>query len=318
MKRSLASLVFGGLVTMALLGASSPLDAAGRERMHGMRARIVPAGEAERPRIRAIETTPQAELPLGEPFRAHFGRADLYIPARFAARGGAYDLVVHFHGLKRIQENNVETSGLNAVVVSINVGMGSGPYEEAFRNPAAFAGLLRNVERLVASSGRVSPSSRVGRIALSAWSAGYGSVSAILRHKPHADRVDAVLLADGPHGSFKDKARHVVAEGSVALYKRIAEQAVRGDKLFALTHSSITTDGYPSTTETIGALLREVGVAKSPLEADGPRGMKAIYESHEGDFHVAGYRGVTAKDHMNHVHGMGETLYPLLRDRWAR
>jgi hypothetical protein len=44
--------------------------------------------------------------------------------------------------------------------------------------------------------------------------------------------------------------------------------------LFALTHSSIPTVGYPSTTETIGELLRLTSVEKVPSEATGPRGMR--------------------------------------------
>jgi hypothetical protein len=54
-----------------------------------------------------------------------------------------------------------------------------------------------------------------------------------------------------------------------------------------------------------------------PTEAIGPRGMREIYESHRGSFHVAGFEGMTAKDHIDHIKGMSETLLPYLRDRWA-
>jgi hypothetical protein len=46
--------------------------------------------------------------------------------------------------------------------------------------------------------------------------------------------------------------------------------------------------------------------------------MRAIYESHRGDFHVAGYEGTTKKDHIDHIKAMAETLLPYLRDRWSR
>ncbi len=36
------------------------------------------------------------------------------------------------------------------------------------------------------------------------------------------------------------------------------------------------------------------------------------------DFHVAGYEGETAKDHVDHIKAMAETLLPYLRERWSR
>jgi hypothetical protein len=158
----------------------------------------------------------------------------------------------------------------------------------------------------------------MGRIALSAWSAGYGSVSAILRVPANARRIDALLLADGLHSDYVDERRHVVDEGPLAKYAKIAEEAKNGERLFALTHSSILTTGYPNTTETIGELLKMVGVEKEPMVSDGPRGMLEIYESHSGDFHVKGFLGTGVKDHIDHIWGMNETLFPYLRDRWSK
>src|SRR5258708_751365 len=53
------------------------------------------------------------------PYRARMGYADLYIPTFFQAERGAYDIVFHFHGVPNLQEDNVERSRLNAVVVSV-------------------------------------------------------------------------------------------------------------------------------------------------------------------------------------------------------
>jgi len=78
------------------------------------------------------------------------------------------------------------------------------------------------------------------------------------------------------------------------------------------------TTGYPNTTETIGELLKLVSVEKEPMVSDGPRGMLEIYESHRGDFHVKGFLGTGVKDHIDHIWGMNETLFPYLRDRWSR
>jgi hypothetical protein len=254
-----------------------------------------------------------AERARAEASRVKFGHADLYVPTFFQPVAGTYDLVVHFHGIPSLQEDNFERAHVNAVVVSVNLGLASDAYSGAFRAPGSFDALLQQTQHALEQTGRA-PGATLGRIALSAWSAGFASVGAILKQPGVADRVDAVLLADGPHTMY-DAPRHIYEPG-MEKWVHFAEAAMRGEKLFALTHSSIQTLGYPSTTETIGELLRETAVDKVPTQAVGPRGMHAIYESHHGGFHVGGYEGQTAKDHIDHIKGMAETLLPYLRDRW--
>ncbi len=321
-----------GLALVAAFATSSaPLGAAGGSGLSGVvagggaaepakaneaQARVAPGGS---PSIdRAEDTLLEGRDTLAsEPYRTHFGHTDLYIPTFFQPVSGKYDLIVHFHGLSAAQESNVERARVNAVVVSINVGVGSGPYESAFKEAWSFNNLLNVIDRAVARSGRAR-GAKVGRIALSAWSAGYGSVSAILRVPGNVKRIDALLLADGLHSDYVNERRHQVDDGPLAKYARIAEAAIQGEKLFALTHSSITTTGYPNTTETIGELLKLVNVPKSATVTDGPRGMLEVYESHSGEFHVKGFLGTTVKDHIDHIWGMNETMLPYLRDRWSR
>lgn len=249
-----------------------------------------------------------------EPSRVKFGHADLYVPTTFQPVGGTYDLVVHFHGIPSLQEDNFEQAGLNAVVVSVNLGLASDAYSGAYRAPGSFDLLLQQAQHALDKTGRA-PGARLGRLALSAWSAGFAAVGAILKQPGVADRVDAVLLADGPHAAYI--APHQIYQVGIEKWVHFAEAAMHGDKLFALTHSSIQTTGYPSTTETIGEVLKVAGVDKVPNAAIGPRGMHEIYESNRGDFHVQGFEGQTAKDHIDHIKGMGETLLPYLRDRWT-
>jgi hypothetical protein len=294
--------VLAALFTTALAATASGArgDAAGR--------RSAAAQEAV---VRAGENAP--DTLAVEPSRAHFGHADLYVPSFFRPIDGTYDLVVHFHGMSSVQEDNFERAHVNAAVVSVNLGVASDAYANAFRAPGSFDALLAQTHRMLASTGRIR-GARLGRIALSAWSAGFASVGAILRQPGVAERVDAVLLADGPHANYV--APHRVNDAALERWTRVAEAAMRGEKLFALTHSSIPTVGYPSTTETIGELLRLTSVEKVPTDATGPRGMHAIYESHRGDFHVEGFEGQTAKDHIDHIKAMSETLLPYLRERW--
>lgn len=248
-----------------------------------------------------------------EPSREKFGHSDLYVPTFFRALAGTYDLVVHFHGIPALQEDNFERAGINAVVVSINLGLASDAYSGAYRAPGSFEGLLQQIQRALDRTGRA-PGARLGRVALSAWSAGFAAVGAILKQQGVPDRVDAVLLADGPHAAYL--APRQIYSAGIEKWVRFAEAAMHGDKLFALTHSSIPTTGYPSTTETIAELLKATHIEKVPTPAMGPRGMREIYEIHRGSFHVEGFEGQTAKDHIDHIKGMSETLLPYLRDRW--
>lgn len=293
------------LPVLALLGATAVSQPA---RGESPAARSVAAQEAV---VRAGDRA--AERARAEASRVKFGHADLYVPSFFRPVAGTYDLVVHFHGIPSLQEDNFERAHVNAVVVSVNLGLASDAYSSAFRAPGSFDLLLQQTQRALAETGRA-PGATLGRIALSAWSAGFASVGAILKQPGVADRVDAVLLADGPHTMYD--APHHVYEPGMEKWVHLAESAMRGEKLFALTHSSIQTLGYPSTTETIGELLRETSVDKTPSQAVGPRGMHAIYESHRGSFHVGGFEGQTAKDHIDHIKAMAETLLPYLRERW--
>jgi hypothetical protein len=265
--------------------------------------------------VRAAAPIERPDTATTEPVHVRFGYADLYVPTFFHAVDGTYDLVVHFHGMASLQEDNFEKAHINAVVVSVNLGTASDSYANTFRAPGSFDALLAQTQRVLDKTGRA-PGARLGRVALTAWSAGFASVGSILRQPGVADRVDAVLLADGPHANYI--APHRVNDAAIERWERLAEAAMRGDKLFALTHSSIQTVGYPSTTETIGELLKLTSVDKVPTTAIGPRGMRGIYESHRGSFHVEGFEGQTAKDHIDHIKGMSETLLPYLRARWAR
>ena len=253
---------------------------------------------------------------IDAPYRARMGYADLYIPSFFQVERGAYDVIVHFHGVANLQEDNIERVRLNAVVVSITLGIGSGAYSGYFESPRAFDALLEKAQHEVEKSGRA-PGARLGRIALSAWSAGFGAVGRVLSQPGNADRIDAVLLADGLHANYLNGRK--INDEALAKYVAFASAAMRGDKLFALTHSSIQTEGYPSTTATIGELLTLTDVAKTATPGRiGVRNMRLLYQSDRGDFHVKGYEGMGVQDHIDHIKAMYDTMFPYLKARWSR
>ncbi|WP_146650870.1 hypothetical protein [Labilithrix luteola] len=252
------------------------------------------------------------------PYRANLGNgAELFLPPWFAPRAGRYDLIVHFHGLGKLQESNLEHTKLDAAVVSVNHGVGTDAYGNAFKDPRAFADLVAAAEEEIDKSTRAH-GAKLGRIALSAWSAGFVSISKILNDPVNVERIDAVLLADGFFTSFIDEKKHRMNVTPLEKFARIADSASRDEKLFAITHSSIPTSGYPSVTETVAKLLEMTGSAKIPLDTTGPGPMHALYGVDQGSFHVKGYEGVLAGDHIRQITSMGETLWPYLKTRWDR
>lgn len=250
------------------------------------------------------------------PYRAKLPHGgELYVPTWFGYQRGAYDLIVHFHGLSKLQETNLDRTQINAAVVSINLGVGTDHYGNAFRDPQSFHALLAQTEAEIEKSGRA-PGAKIGRIALSAWSAGFVSVQKILSDASNAERVDAVLLADGFFTSFTNVKKREINTASLSRFVSLAQAANKNDKLFAITHTAIPTGDYPSVEETVGKLLEMSEFPKTPSHAVGPRNMKETYTVDRGSFHVKGYEGVLAGDHIKQIHAMGETLWPYLKTRW--
>lgn len=248
-----------------------------------------------------------AAVPLALGFRQHTARADVFLPASFAAKDGAYDLVIHFHGLLTWQEPAFERAQMRAALASVNLGEGSGPYEKAFGVPGALDRVIDDVTRPLAAHGRV------GRIALSGWSAGFGAVGALIAQPEIVKRIDAVLLEDGLHTSYVG--RYEVDRAVLAKYARFADLAMKKEKLFAFTHSAVKAPGYASTTECASALLGMTAMTKGPARGDA-LAAHALYVSERGDFSVAGFDGGGVEEHRNHVRRFDETVLPRLKRRW--
>jgi hypothetical protein len=272
--------------------------------------------DASRPPEPVVE--PPKPVAASTPYRAKLAHGgELYLPTWFSTRKGGYDLMVHFHGLGKLQEGNLDRSQLNVAVVSINMGVGTDHYANAFRDPQSFEKLVVEAQEEIAKSGRA-PDSKVKRIALSAWSAGFVSVAKIMSEPANVEKVDAVLLADGFFTSFTNVKKRVINTPSLERFVTLVDSASKGEKLFAITHSSIPTQDYPSVEETVAKLLELTSNTKTPSTNVGPRNMHETYVVDRGAFHVKGYEGVTAGDHIKQINAMGETLYPYLKARWEQ
>lgn len=226
-----------------------------------------------------------------------------------------YDVVVHFHGAVKTVEKSYDQAGLEAVLLVVNLGLGSGPYENQFAGRGALERQLDALETMLER--HCGTEARPQRVALSAWSAGYGAVLRILRQDSSAERVDAILLSDGLHVGFEPKGARKIRSLYLDPMTRYAELAVQGERLFAITHSDIRTVRYASTTETADFLLasQEVGRSKS-TDAPPRPSMRPRTAATQGSFHVLGFDGRTPDDHADHLYTLGQTTFPLLASRW--
>jgi hypothetical protein len=313
--RILATIVLGYLMVVGKVG-----DGLGGAEPVRLESGMTGAARAELDRALSLSLTePSSFDPALDTSRRVVTKGRVvYVPQGCRSVADRYDLMVHFHGAPAVVEQAFERSELDGVLVTVNLGIGSGAYEDAFAGPGSYdamlAGIAATVARLCPGAAR-----EARRVALTGWSAGYGAIRRILDRVEDARRVDAVLLADGLHTGFEGSkwSRQVSAVG-MAPFTLFADEAVAGRKLFALTHSSIETP-YASTTETASFLLDVENVDRVPTSAPGPRpGMVQSSAADRGHFHVRGYAGNDKTAHCDHLHAFGDILLPYLRERWAK
>lgn len=226
---------------------------------------------------------------------------------------GNFDVMFHFHGHEAIRKEWVRVMD-GAVLVGIDLGVGSGPYETAFAPQGAFRGLVERVERAVAEhAGRKQAHAR--NIGLSAWSAGYGAVQNILSESWAMRNVDAVILLDGLHCGYSQRGLNAKP---LRPFVDFARAAAAGNKLMLVSHSSIIPPGYASTTETANYLVHELGGqprATRPRSVD-PMGLKLISRYTRGNFHMRGFAGNDKLDHCAHIGFYRDVLSVHVKPRW--
>ncbi|MEB2310813.1 MAG: hypothetical protein OZ921_15935 [Sorangiineae bacterium] len=308
-----ASALAAALPTVDHLGAAptgEPAASRVEPSSHALAAELAPPSE---PALTAEPTlSPSAPVRV----QARSGKVVL-LPRGCASASGRFDLVVHFHGAPARVTELFERSGLDAVLVVVNLGAGSGPYENTFARPGSLDGFLASVDAVLGRACGRAPR-QVKRLALSSWSAGYGATYRILSRASDAARVDAVLLADGLHVGFRGGFRKV--DGlQLAPFEQFAAAAARGERLMAISHSAIVPPRYASTTETAHYLLASQGVTPAREREPGPRrGMLEISRGDRGELHVRGFAGTSPDAHADQLYAMGDTVLPFLVERWRR
>jgi hypothetical protein len=315
----------------ALRGRQGSATAASSSLPSSLPSSLRPGLRARSPRRTPLSLTPEqrakgyGECNLPDPGEGSYAparpialRGQVFIPVA----GGhtddmGFDVVLHFHGLAAVKKGVVgEAQGV--VLAGLDLGSGSSAYSEPFRYAPAFGQVLDSIQQaLRAQSG--DERAHVRHLALSAWSAGYGAVSAILTREGPA-RVDAVILLDGLHASYATEEGDTSVEavdttGLTAVFD-FANAAVSNGKLFYFSHSRIETEGYASTTKLAARLLGSLELR--PLAAvpdDDPLGLQSYAD--RGGFHVRAFGGTDERAHCDHTRNLGEALRELVLPAWG-
>ena len=301
--------------------------------MVGLSQSSAPATTTEVTALRAEATAPEAAAPAPtkpvssrfHPSRSHPSSAK---PKTVLMKTGHWfvyshgcdtvrtrrDVVIHFHGAHTTVIPRYIASGLDAVLVIINLGIGSGAYSDALPLKANVDGLLRRIETGIAEECSLEDAS-ITRLALSSWSAGYGAVEQFLRFRP--ELVDAVLLADGLHVGFTDKRLRTVNVDSLGVFVEFAQKATRRERLMSITHSGIITEGYAAAAETAMAVSQAVHAPTWTVSGT-KYGMQRVTAARRGNFFVEGFAGNDKPAHARHLYAIGKTSFTRLRKYWER
>jgi hypothetical protein len=248
----------------------------------------------------------------------------------WAKDGGGVDVLFELHA-GQLAEKEWRAARVKAVVVVAAFGVGSGPYDQAFQNPARFGKMIDEVLASMQKDGGAPLHLR--HLGLVSFSAGFGGANRILCQARYFEQIDALLLLDSLHTSWNEEKKPDLH--GLDPYIRFAEDAKAGRKVMVLTHSSIKTyDAYPDSTQTATALLDAIGVGRTPLDAPNGPGMagvlgstpepraagalmRPIYRADSGAFHAFGFKGETKEDHMDHLAIAGDLVKEYVARRWA-
>jgi len=254
--------------------------------------------------------TPDPGFGAYAPWSRDSSMGQLIVPKHVEPLRDHFDVVFHFHGHEAARKEWVQVME-RAVLVGIDLGNGSGPYASAFSGPETFAQLVASVERAIARR-TGNPDVHARFIGLSAWSAGYGAVGAILDQPYGRNVVDSVILLDGLHSGYAQ------ADLQLGPFVDFAREAAAGRRFMFVSHSSIIPPGYASTTETANFLIWRLGGRPKPSlpRPTDPPGLDLVSWYVRGGFHVRGYAGNDKLDHCAQIGLLRDVLEYHLARRW--
>ena len=188
-----------------------------------------------------------------------------------------------------------------AVLIEFNRKGLSSVYAGPFADPKLFDRLLDGSLRALVDA-KLADAPRLGRVAVSSFSAGFGGVRELLKVPEHFRRIDALILADSLYcGYAGSPAEKRVDPALMAGFRAFALEAAKGSKTLVVTHSEQVPGGYASTTETADDLIQAVGGRAADGRVDRGDGWVQAREFRERGMIVLGFEGEGPEDHMRHL-----------------
>src|SRR5687768_4582710 len=154
--------------TVVLLGVSHTNFAASRPHLAQAAVRPPSASESALPRVQNDKLPARTSEASAEAPKIVLTRSASWFvyPKGCTAIARGFDLVIHFHGAHTTMIPRYLRSNLNAVLVIVNKGIGSGAYSDALGLRSDVDGLLQRIESTIAEECAQKPRAPA-RIALS-------------------------------------------------------------------------------------------------------------------------------------------------------
>lgn len=211
---------------------------------------------------------------------------------------GAVNFIFQIRGISQGDIKTVGQAGINAIVITAEAGgMGSSENLKAFGS----AQFVNNaVAKIINYLKTKFPGSnpKVGNVALSSWSGGYGAVGKILSEKSQlAFPITAVTVFDGIHEKDPKTLKPWID------YAKEAEKDP--SKKFVIVHTNIVPPGYASTTDSSNSILNNVGLKRNK---DG--------KTQSGGFAVYDIGGDDAKAHIAARDSLKDVWQKYLAPQW--
>ena len=215
--------------------------------------------------------------------------------------------IYHFHGASHVITEQFDRIDIPGLICNIHLGSFSSPYRIYFSDSTRFDQIISTVGKTLADSLGIYKLPERIRI-LTSFSAGYAAVREILRHPTYYSEIDAIVLADGLHCN-SDSVR---MQKQMKDFVQFARDAAAGEKMMLITHSSIQTSGYQSTTQTTQYLIDHVDMQIDSLNQNDVIG-ETFVQYKKGNLLITGYRGDDGSSHMRHFYGIYVLLNRLIR-----
>ncbi len=246
------------------------------------------------------------ELQLNQTTTGQF--AQVFVPNYFKApEEGKFILAFHLHSASWAAEDEVYKAQVNVVLFNIHLGAFSSSYQSYFQDSNKFRLILEKIITTLQNHNIIA-NPQIDTLIVTSFSAGYAGVREIFKTPAYYDQINALALADGLHCS-SDPA---LKEQQMKDFLRFARDARDRKKIMLLTHSEIPTSGYESTTQTANYLINGIGAQRLPVSTIDEIGIqKSACDT--GYFHLKGYAGETANDHLKHLYSMNLMLGEIMQ-----